>query len=195
MPRVRPPDLAARLAAAALAVALVATLAACGPATPSTVDGGSSSQQPAATPGPVGGALGPLPGVEGFAYREEPALVPGFVDGVNESIEGAADVEVIEAAIASRGDEEVSVIAFGFPAVAEDAQAVDYFARVIDTMEDAFQAGAERGLGGEAYVMTRDGESIVLAPWGRTDHLIFLFFRGPTEATQDLASAILNAVD
>jgi hypothetical protein len=190
MPRVSPPDLAARLAIALLAVAL----AACGTSTPSA-DDGSSSQPPAATPGPVGSGIGVLPGVEGFAYREEPGIVPGFVDGVDDSLEDGPDVEIVGAAIASRGDDEVSVIAFGFPGVADDAQAVDYFAQVIDTMEDAFQAGAERGLGGEAYVMTAEGQSIVMAPWGRTDYLVFLFFRGPTEATQDLAGAILNAVD
>ena len=102
---------------------------------------------------------------------------------------------IIQAAVASRDDDEVSVIAFGFPDAADDPQAVDYFARVVDTMEDAFQAGAERGLDGEAYVMTNEGRSLVLAPWGRTDYLVFLFFDGPTEATQELAAAILNAVD
>jgi hypothetical protein len=191
MPRVSPSSIAARLASAVLAIGL----AACGAATTSSDDTGSSSQPPAATPGPIGSGVGVLPGVEGFAYRQETGIVPGFVDGVDESLEGAAEVEIVDAAIASRGDDEVSVIAFGFPGAGEDTQAVDYFAQVIDTMEDGFQAGAERGLGGEAYVLTSEGRSIVMAPWGRTDYLVFLFFQGPTEATQDLAGAILSAVD
>jgi hypothetical protein len=191
MPRVPVFDFAARFAPAALAICL----AACATATTSTDDSSTSSQPPAATPGPVGSGVGVFPGVEGFAYRQEPAIVPGFVEGVDESLEGVADVEIVDAAIATRDDDEVSVIAFGFPGAADDPQAVGYFAQVIDTMEDGFQAGAERRLGGEAYVMTSEGRSIVMAPWGRTDYLVFLFLQGPTEATQDLAGAILSAVD
>jgi hypothetical protein len=192
MPPVSPSAFAARVVPV---LVLAVALAACGTPPPSTDDGGPSSGQPVATPGPVGGELGVLPGVEGFAYREEPAIVPGFLDGVNESIEGAADVEVLEAAVASRGDDEVSVIAFGFPGATDDTQAVDYMARVVDGLEDALQVGAERGLDGEGYVLTTEGQTVVMAPWGRTEYLVFLFFRGPTDATQDLAAAILNAVD
>jgi hypothetical protein len=195
MPRVAPPALFARPASTALAAALLVLLAACGNPPPSSDDGSGSSRPPAATPGPVGEKLGILPGVEGFAYREEPAIAPGFVDGVNESTENAAEVAILEAAIASRGDDEVSVIAFGFPGVSDDTQAVDSFARTVDTMEDALQVGAERGLGGEGYVLTSEGRTVILAPWARTDFLVFLFFDGPTDATQDLAGAILNAVD
>jgi hypothetical protein len=190
MPRVSQSDIAARLMPALLAILLTA----CGTPTTST-DASQPSGPPETTPGPVGSGLGVLPGVEGFAFRQEPGILPGFVQGVNESIEGAADVEIVEAAVASRGDDEVSVIAFGFPAVADDAQAVDYFARVVDGLEDALQVGADRGLDGEGYVLTSDGQTVILAPWGRTDYLVFLFFRGPTDATQDLAGAILNAVD
>jgi hypothetical protein len=191
MPRGPFPHLTARVAAAALAVVLVA----CGSAVTST-DAGTGSGAPAGgTPGPVGAGLGALPGVEGFAYREQPRIVPGFVEGANESLAGAAEVQIGQAAIASRGEEEVAVITFGFPGET-DAQAVDFMARVIDGMEQGFQAGAERGLDGEAYVMTFDGESVVVAPWGHIGgNLVFLFFRGPTEATHDLAGAILNAVD
>jgi hypothetical protein len=189
MPRDSLAALAARLAPAVLVVALVA----CG-STASSSDGGGSGA-PVTTPGPVGSGLGALPGVEGFAYREEPGIVRGFVDGANESLGGDVDVEIGQAAIASRGDDRVSVIAFAFPGAADDVQAVDYMAQVIDGIEDGFQAPAERGLDGEGYVLTRDGQSIVVAPWGRTDHLVFLFFEGPTDATTDLASAILNAVD
>jgi hypothetical protein len=190
MPRVELTDFAARLVPAALAMLLVA----CGPAA-STDAPATSTGAPAATPGPVGGALAPLPGVEGFAYRQAPQIVPGFVDGADESLAGAAEVEVIQAAIASRGDDDVSVIAFGFPTAGTDTQAVDYFARIVDGIEDGMQVGAERGLDGEAYILTSEGRTTVLAPWARTDFLVFLFLNGPTEATQDLAAAILNAVD
>ena len=191
MPRDSRTDLAARIAALALAVAL----AACGTTTPSDSDGGGGSGAPATTPGPVGSGLGLLPGVEGFSYRQEPAIVPGFLDGANESLGGDVEVEISQAAIASRGDDRVSVIVFGFPGAADDIHAVDDMAKIIDGMEDGFQAPAERGIDGEAYVLTREGQSIVVAPWGHTDHLVFLFFEGPTEAASDIASAILNAVD
>jgi hypothetical protein len=190
MPRVSGSVLAARLAPFVLAVLLIA----CGE--PGTSTGaGSATVAPDSTPGPVGSGIGVLPGVEGFAYRDEPGIAPGFVAGAEESLAGASDVEVLQAAVASRDADEVAVIAFLFPG-ASDAQAVDYMARVLDGMEDGFQAGAERGLDGEAYVINVDGQSVVVAPWGHIDNnLAFLFFHGPTEAAQDLASAILNAVD
>jgi hypothetical protein len=189
MPRDHHTHLGARVAPAILVI----LLGACGtPATPS--DPGDPTIPPDTTPGPVGTGLGAFPGVEGFAYREEPGIVPGFVEGAEESLAGAAELAIVQAAVASRGEDEVSMIAFGFPG-ADDTQAVDYFARITDGLEDALQAGAERALDGEAYVLTSEGRSVVLAPWGRTDHLVFLFFAGPTETTQDLAAAILNAVD
>jgi len=189
MPRDPRTHLAARVVPAILAILLVA----CGtPATSSAP--GDATIPPDTTPGPVGSGLGAFPGVEGFAYREEPGIVPGFVEGAEQSLAGAAELAIVQAAVASRGEAEVSVIAFGFPGV-EDTAAVDSFARVIDGLEDALQAGAERGLDGEAYVLTSEGRSVVMAPWGRTEHLVFLFLAGPTEATQDLAAAILNAVD
>lgn len=189
MPGVHLTDLAVRVAPAVLAAVLVA----CGSPATST-DSGTPTATPAATPGPVGAGLDPLPGVEGFAYRVQPGIVPGFLEGAEESLGGAAEPEIVQAAVASREGEEVAVIAFGFPGKT-DTQAVDYMAGILDGMEDAFQAGAERGLDGEAYVLTFEGRSIVMAPWARTDYLVFLFFNGPTEATTDLAAAILNAVD
>ena len=186
MPGVHLTDIAVRVAPAVLAV----LLAACGSPTTSTATGA-----PASTPGPVGAGLGVLPGVEGFAYREQPGIVPGFAEGAAESLDGAAEVQIVEAAVASRDADEVAVIAFGFPG-ATDTQAVDYMARILDGMEDAFQAGAERGLDGEGYVINFDGQTVVVAPWGHIENnLVFLFFHGPTEATTDLAAAILNAVD
>jgi hypothetical protein len=196
MPRVLPPELTTRIAVAVLSLVLVA----CG-ATATSTDaesdpGTGASGVPAATPGPVGARLGVLPGVEGFAYRDQPGIVPAFVAGAEESLQGAAEIRILQAAIASRDDEEVAIIAFGFPG-ADDAQAVDYMARILDGMEDGFQAAAERGLDGEAYVMTFDGQSVVVAPWAHTEdgELIFLFFSGPTEATQQLAATILNQLD
>ena len=185
-------DFAARIAALALALAL----AACGTTTPNdTSDGDGGSGAPAATTAPVGAGLGLRPGVEGFSYRQEAAIVPGFLDGAKESLGDDVEVAISQAAIASRGDDQVSVIAFGFPGAVDDVHAVDDMAKIVDGMEDGFQAPAERGLDGEAYVLTREGRSIVVAPWGHTDHLVFLFFEGPTDATSDIASAILNAVD
>lgn len=189
MPRDHRTHLAARVAPAILAILLVA----CGTSATSS-EPGDPTIPPDTTPGPVGSGLGAFPGVEGFAYREEPGILPGFVEGAEESLAGAAELAIVQSGVASRGDDEVSMIAFGFPG-AEDTQAVDYFARIIDGLENALQVGAERGLDGEAYVLTSEGRSVVLAPWGRTDHLVFIFFAGPTETTQDLAAAILNAVD
>jgi hypothetical protein len=193
MPRVSLNDLAARATPAVVAIALVACSSS--PTTPTDL-GGQSSQQPASTPGPVGSGLGALPGVEGFAYRDQPAIVPGFVAGAEESLAGAAEIEIVQAAVASRDDDEVAIIVFGFPG-ATDAQAVDYMARILDGMEDGFQAGAERGLDGEGYVINFDGQTVVVAPWGHVEggELVFLFFHGPTEAATDLAAAILNAMD
>ena len=182
---------AARLAPMLIAVVVVA----CAPTSSPSGTGSASVPAPATTPGPVGAGLGPLPGVEGFAYREQPGIIPGFVRGAEESLDGEAEVQIVEAAIASRADDEVAIIAFAFPG-ATDAQAVDYMARILDGMEDGFQAPAERGLDGEAYVMEFDGQTVVMAPWGHLDDsLVFLFFHGPTEATSDLAAAYLSAVE
>jgi hypothetical protein len=191
MPRVFTSDLAARAAPILVALVLVACDSAANPSEEAV-----GSLAPALTPGPVGSGLGALPGVEGFAYRDQPAIVPGFVAGAEESLAGVAEVEIVQAAVASRGEDEVGVIAFSFPGAA-DTQAVDYMARILDGMEEGFQAPAERGLDGEAYVMTFQGQTVVMAPWGHTEdgQLVFLFFRGPTETTQQLAAAILNQVD
>jgi hypothetical protein len=191
MPRLSTSNLATRAAPAILALAL----AACGSAPTSSESGGEASRT-ALTPAPVGSGLGALPGVEGFAYRDQPALAPGFVARAEESLAGDSEVEIGQAAVASRDGEEVAIIAFGFPG-ADDAQAVEYMVRILDGMEDGFQAPAERGLDGEGYVMHFEGQTVVVAPWGHTENgqLVFLFFHGPSEATQQLATAILNARD
>jgi len=171
-----------------LAIAAITILAACTAATPAS----GSAGPPVPAGAAPGEALGALPGVEGFSYRTEDGAVHGFLAGANETLDGEAEVRIVQAAVATRGSDEVSLIAFGFPG-ATDAAAVDYFARVLDDMEDGFGAGSQRGLGGGAYLMTGDGQSVVLGPWGRTDgDLVFLFALGPTGITEQLAAAILG---
>lgn len=173
---------------AILVIAAVTVLSACS----STADPSSAASViPAASPGQP---LGVFPGIEGWSYRVEPGTVPGFVRGVEETLGNDVETEIGLAAVASRGDDEVSLIAFGFPG-ADDTRAVDYFARVLDDMEDGFQAGSQRGLGGDAYLMTADGRTTVLAPFVRSPagHLVFLFAIGPDGPTEELAGAILNA--
>jgi hypothetical protein len=172
-----------------LAVACLSILVACTPgAAPSASTSSGPSVPTAASPGE---GLGSLPGVEGWAYRAESDAVPGFLSGANQSLDGDAEVSIVQASAATRGDDEVSLIAFSFPGTT-DADAIDYFARVLDDMEDGFQAGSQRGLGGGAYVMANEGRTVVLAPWGRAEHLVFLFALGPTGPTEELVSAILG---
>ena len=176
----------------ALALVAVAILAACSSiAAPSDSTGVDPSGPTAASPGDP---FGSFPGVDGFGYAAP--MVSGverFETAANASLGDDQRVQIVDAAIASRGDDDVLAIAFGVPGTT-DEEAVDAFARILDGMEDGFQAGSERGLGGSAYVMTNDEETVVLGPWGRTDDaLVFLFAVGPTGATQDFASAILNA--
>jgi hypothetical protein len=172
-----------------LALAAIAVLAAC---TSSDAPAASASAGPSVpTAASPGEKLGAFPGVEGFGYRAEGVAVPGFLSGANQSLDGDAEVTIVQAAVASRGSDEVSLIAFGFPGTS-DADAIDYFARILDDMEDGFQAGSQRGLGGGAYVMSNEGRTVVLAPWGRTEHLVFLFALGPTGTTEELAAAILG---
>jgi hypothetical protein len=171
-----------------LGVMAVAVLSAC-----------SATASPTATPLPSlvpfaspGQPLGAFPAVDGVGYRLDLNSIPGFLGNARESIENEIEIEIIQSAIATRGSDAVSVIAFGFPR-ATDQQAVDYFARILDKMEDGFGAGSERGLGGSAYVMTADGRTVVMAPWGRLDYLVFLFAVGPTETTEDVVTGILDA--
>jgi hypothetical protein len=171
---------------ATLGIVAISVLAACGATTPSNLP----SIPPAASPGQPFGAF---PGVEGFAYRLETGHVPGFLAGVQETLGDQVEIEIGQAAAATSGDQEVALIAFSFPGT-DDAQAVDFFARVLDDMEDGFQAGAQRGLGGEAYVMTANGQTAVLTPWARTgQNLIFLFVVGPEGVTEELATGIVEA--
>ena len=167
-----------------LGVTAIAWLAACG----STAPSGAASLDAAASPGE---ALGAFPGVEGFSYRLE-TDVGGFLLGVQDTLGDQVDVEIGQAVVATRGEEQVSLIAFGFPGTS-DTQAVDFFARVLDDMEDGFQAASQRGLGGDAYLLKANGRTVVLAPWGRTEHLIFLFALGPEGTTEELTGAILGA--
>lgn len=175
---------------ATLAVAVAMVLAACdSTAAPSSV----ASADPVASPGEQ---LGVFPGVAGWSYRVERVTVPGFVSGVEETLGEDVETEIGLAAVATRGENEVSLIAFGFPG-ADDTRSVDYFARVLDDMEDGFQAGSQRGLGGNAYLMTTEGRTTVLAPFVRSPagHLVFLFAIGPDGPTEELAGAILDADD
>jgi hypothetical protein len=173
---------------ASLALAAVTLLAACG--TPATSAVPASSIPPSSP----GEALGVFPGIEGWSYRVEPGTVPGFLRGVQETLGDQVDTEIGLAAVASRGDDEVSLIAFGFPG-ADDTQSVDFFARVLDDMEDGFQAGSQRGLGGDAYLMTAEGRTTIMAPFVRSPagHLVFLFAFGPQGPTEELTGAILAA--
>lgn len=165
-------------------------MAACGATT------SSADRTPAASvdlaPRSPGEALGAFPGVEGFAYAPAGgAAVADFARNADESLEGSAEVRIVDAATAERDGDQVLLIGFTFPGLGDEA-AVDAFARVIDRMEDGFGAASERGLGGAAYVLTNEGRSVVMGPWGRTEGLVFLFAVGPTEATTDLAGAILR---
>jgi hypothetical protein len=171
-----------------LALAIVPLLAACTSVTTTTTSAGPAVPVAA---GP-GERFGALPGVEGFSYRAEDGAVPGFLAGANETLDGDAEVRIVQAAVATRGSDEVSLIAFSFPG-ATDAAAVGYFGRVLDGMEDGFGAGSQRGLGGGAYVMTGGGQSVVLGPWGRSSNeLVFLFALGPSDISEQLAAAILG---
>lgn len=171
-----------------LGLMTVAALAACS-ATASPTATPIPSLVPVASPGE---ALGALPGVEGYQYTLDLNSIPGFLANTRESIGDEVEVQIIQSAIASSETGDVSVIAFGFPG-ATDEQAVDYFARVLDKMEDGFGAGSERGLDDRAYLMRRDGRTVVLAPWGRLDYLVFLFAVGPTDTTEDVVTGILDA--
>jgi len=176
-----------------LGIIVATSLAACSAASPTASP--APSLIPFASPGDP---LGAFPAVEGVAYTLDLNSIPSFVANTRESVGEDVEIQVIQSAIASRttGDTgetgDVSVIGFGFPG-ATDAEAVDYFARVIDRMEDGFGAGSRRGLGGRAYVMQADGRSAVLAPWGRLDYLVFLFALGPTDTTEEVVTAILDA--
>jgi hypothetical protein len=139
-----------------------------------------------------GEPLGAFPAVEGIGYRMDLDSIPGFLANTRESIGEGVEVQIIQSAIATTDTGGVSVIAFGFPG-ATDEQAVDYFARVLDKMEDGFGAGSQRGLDDRAYLMRRDGRTVVLAPWGRIEDLVFLFAVGPTETTEDVVTGILEA--
>lgn len=173
-----------------LGVLAITVLAACTAAGPTTT---ASAGEPVAVAAPSGEPLGVLPGVEGFAYRAESGGVPGFLAGAEETLGDEVEVAIVQATVAERGDEEVSLIAFGFPG-ASDTQAVDYFARILDDMEDGFGAGSEPFLGGDGYVMSGERQTAVLAPWGRTDgDLVFLFALGHPGAAEELVTAILDA--
>lgn len=174
----------------ALALVAVAILAACAStATPTGSTGADPSGPTAASPGEP---FGTFPGVDEFGYTAPTvAGVERFETAANESLDGEHQVQIVDAAIASRGEEDVLAIAFSVPGTT-DEEAVDAFARILDGMEDGFQAGSERALGGSAYVMTNENETVVIGPWGRTDDLVFLFAVGPTGTTQDYASAVLN---
>jgi hypothetical protein len=173
---------------ATLGIAAISLLAACGALTSSA----APSIPTAASPGE---AFGAFPGVEGFGYRPATGHVPGFLAGMQATLGDQVEIEIGQAAAATRGEEEVALIAFSFPG-SDDAQAVDFFARVLDDMEDGFQAGAQRGLGGEAYVMTGNGQTAVLTPWARVEEdLVFLFIAGPEGITEEFAVEILEAQD
>jgi len=169
----------------ALTVAILAACSATASPTPTSLP----SLVPVASPGE---ALGAIPGVEGYQYTLDLNSIPAFVANTRESIGEEVEVQIIQSVIASHETGNVSVIAFGFPG-ATDEQAIDYFARVLDKMEDGFGAASQRGLEDRAYLMRQDGRTVVLAPWGRLDYLVFLFAVGPTETTEDVVTGILNA--
>jgi hypothetical protein len=169
----------------AMAVAILASCSATASPTPTPFP----SLVPFASPGEP---LGAFPALEGVGYRLDLNSIPTFVANTRESVGEGVEVQIIQSAVASTEDGDVSVVAFGFPG-ATDEQAVDYFARVLDKMEDGFGAGSQRGLDDRAYLMRNDGRTVILAPWGRLDYLVFLFAVGPTETTEDVVTGILDA--
>lgn len=171
-----------------LGVMTVATVSACS-TTASPTPTAVPSLVPLASPGE---ALGALPGVEDYQYRLDLNSIPAFLANTRQSIGDEVEVQIIQSAIASHENGDVSVIAFGFPG-ATDEEAVDYFARILDKMEDGFGAASQRGLEDRAYLMRDGGRTVVLAPWGRLDYLVFLFAVGPTETTEDIITGILDA--
>ena len=173
-----------------MGILAITVLAACTSVGPTTT---ASVGSPVAVAAPAGEPLGALPGVPGFAYRAESGGVPGFLAGVEETLGEGVDVSIVQATVANRGDEEVSLIAFGFPG-ATDAEAADHLLAIVDDMEDGFQAGSELGLDGRAHVMSGNGQTVVLAPFGRTtDAVVFLFALGHAGPTEELVTAILDA--
>lgn len=174
------------------ALALAALLSACGAA-----PGPGDSAPPTVPPsllavGSPGEALGALPAVEGVAYRTELGGIAGFIANAKESIGQEVEIQIVQSVVATTDDGAVPIIAFGFPGASDD-EAANYFGRIIDRMEDGFGAGSRRALDGRAYVMTADDRSVVLAPYGRLDYLVFLFATGPAEVTEGVIEGILDA--
>ena len=153
-----------------------------------------------ATPSPsptAGAAAVALPEVEGFSYRPAGTAASVFVDSARATLEGVAEIEIVQAAVATRDEEEVLTIAFRFPG-ASDTESVDYMARILDGLEDGFQAGSERTTDGDAFVIRTEEQTLVMAPWGRLaggSELVFLFALGPHEATEEVANGILNPTE
>jgi hypothetical protein len=135
-----------------------------------------------------------LPPVEGFEYRVAGNAVSVFADSARDTLGGSVEVALLDAVFATRGGDAVLTIAFGFPGTS-DEQAVDNMARILDGLEDGFQAGSQPALGGKAYmIQAADNQTIVMGPWGRSNgDLVFLFTLGPDQATRDLADAILTS--
>jgi hypothetical protein len=179
-----------RLLLAPLALAVV--LAACGTSPTPTQSAPPTIPPSLLAIGSPGEPLGALPAVDGVAYRTELNGIAGFVGNSKESIGEDVEIEIVQSVIATRDEDAVQIIAFGFPG-ASDEQAVDYFGRIIDKMEDGFGAGSRRGLDGRGYVMTANDRSVALAPWGRLDYLVFLFATGPADLTEGVMTGILDA--
>ena len=155
-----------RLAVLALLV-VVATLTACG---------GDASETPNVVAS-GGGRI--LPPVSGFEYGAAGRNVGVFVDSASATLGGEDQVTILDAVIATRDIDQVVAIAFSFPGTT-DEQAVDNMGRILDGMEDGFQAGSQPALGGKA--------------WARVGgDLVFLFTIGRDQASRDLADAILSS--
>ncbi|HSL76580.1 MAG TPA: hypothetical protein VK867_06530 [Candidatus Limnocylindrales bacterium] len=150
------------------------------------------------SPSPTGAAgIAVLPEVEGFSYRPAGTAASVFVDSATTTLEGVAEIEIVQAAVATREGEEVLTIAFRFPG-ASDTASVDYMARILDGLEDGLQAGSERTTDGDAFVIRTDEQTLIMAPWGRLaggSELVFLFALGPHEATEEVANGILNPAE
>ena len=138
-----------------------------------------------------------LPDVEGFSYRPAGTAAAVFVDSATATLDGVAEIEIVQAAVATRDAEEVLTIAFRFPG-ASDTESVDYMARILDGLEDGFQAGSERTTDGDAFVIRTEEQTLIMAPWGRlagAPELVFLFALGPHEATEEVANGVLNPAE
>jgi hypothetical protein len=134
-----------------------------------------------------------FPTVAGFDFADSPEQARSFEHAANESLAGTGTAQVQSAAIATRGSERVTVVAYALSPEGS-ASEQDLFGAVLEGMAQGLGAAAQSDIDGQAYVVESGDTVAITGPWAEGPYTVFLLATGSSrEPTEEVYRALLDA--